>query len=125
MRPTSRPLSLLGLGVLTFAAAGAIALARPGAPVTGGPPTWKEVERLVSEQKFEEAAASAGKIREAARAAGNEANEAKALVREVQLRTALHGYETSVRFLKDQPWPKGLLPRTTLRLFYAIAHDRA
>src|SRR5450830_553814 len=119
MRPTSRPLSLLGLGALTFAAAGAIALARPGAPVTGGPPTWKEVERLVSEQKFEEAAASAGKIREAARAAGNEANEAKALVREVQLRTALHGYETSVRFLKDQPWPKGLLPRTTLRLFYA------
>jgi len=119
MRPTSRPLSLLGLGALTFAAAGAIALTRPGAPVTGGPPTWKEVERLVSEQKFEEAAASAGKIREAARAAGNEANEAKALVREVQLRTALHGYETSVRFLKDQPWPKGLLPRTTLRLFYA------
>ncbi len=119
MRPTSRPLSLLGLGALTFAAAGAIALARPGALVTGGPPTWKEVERLVSEQKFEEAAASAGKIREAARAAGNEANEAKALVREVQLRTALHGYETSVRFLKDQPWPKGLLPRTTLRLFYA------
>ncbi len=63
--------------------------------------------------------AMAGKIREAARASGDEANEAKALVREVQLRTALHGYETSVRFLKDQPWPQGLLPRTTLRLFYA------
>jgi uncharacterized protein YfaS (alpha-2-macroglobulin family) len=128
MRPTSRPLSLLGLGALTFAAAGAIALARPGAPVTGGPPTWKEVERLVSEQKFEEAAASAGKIREAARVAGDEANEAKALVREVQLRTALHGYETSVRFLKEQPWPKALLPRTALRLFYAqslVTYGRA
>ena len=77
------------------------------------------MDRLVSEQKFEEAAAAVGKIREAARAAGDETDEAKALVREVQLRTALHGYETSVRFLKDQPWPKGLLPRTTLRLFYA------
>jgi hypothetical protein len=80
---------------------------------------WKDVERLVSEQKFEEAAAAVGKIRETARAAGDEAEEAKGLVREVQLRTALHGYETSVRFLKDQPWPQGLLPRTTLRLFYA------
>ena len=128
MRPTSRPLSLLGLGALTFAAAGAIALARPGAPVTGGPPTWKEVERLVSEQKLEEASQRVAKIREAARVAGDEANEAKALVREVQLRTALHGYETSVRFLKEQPWPKALLPRTALRLFYAqslVTYGRA
>ncbi len=39
----------------------------------------------------------------------------------VQLRTGLHGYETAVRFLKEQPWPEGLLPRTTLELFYAHA----
>ncbi|HEX7527547.1 MAG TPA: MG2 domain-containing protein, partial [Thermoanaerobaculia bacterium] len=119
MRRTPWLLSLLGFGALLLAAGGAIALARPGTHVTGGTPTWKEIERLVSEQKFEEAAGKVGKIREAARASGDEANEAKALVREVQLRTALHGYETSVRFLKDQPWPQSLLPRTTLRLFYA------
>ncbi|HSB63202.1 MAG TPA: alpha-2-macroglobulin family protein [Thermoanaerobaculia bacterium] len=120
MRLTPRRLSFLGLGALTLAAAGAFA--RPFfdvARVTGGAATWKEVERLVSEQKLEEASQRVAKIREAARAAGDEANEAKALVREVQLRTALHGYETSVRFLKDQPWPKALLPRTALRLFYA------
>jgi uncharacterized protein YfaS (alpha-2-macroglobulin family) len=120
MRLAPRRLSLLGLGVVALAAAGA--LARPffdDARVTGGASTWKEVERLVSEQKLEEASKRVAKIREAARAGGDEANEAKALVREVQLRTALHGYETSVRFLKDQPWPKGLLPRTALRLFYA------
>ncbi|HTS03558.1 MAG TPA: alpha-2-macroglobulin family protein [Thermoanaerobaculia bacterium] len=110
---------VLSVAAAFFAAATArVALTFAGGRVTEGDP-WKELEKLVSEQKFEEAAAKAGKIREAARAAGDEANEAKALVREVQLRTALHGYETAVRFLKDQPWPRGLLPRTTLRLFYA------
>ncbi len=122
MRLAPRRLSFLGVGAVALAAAGAIALARPfsdEARVTGGASPWKEVERLVSEQKLEEASQRVAKIREGARLAGDEANEAKALVREVQLRTALHGYETSVRFLKDQPWPKGLLPRTALRLFYA------
>src|SRR5271169_155873 len=122
MRLTPRRLALFGLGAAALAAAGAIALARPfsGEPgVTGGDVTWKEVERLVSEQKLEEASERVARIREAARARGDEGDEAKALVREVQLRTALHGYETSVRFLKDQPWPKALLPRTALRLFYA------
>ncbi|MCM3874919.1 MAG: MG2 domain-containing protein [Thermoanaerobaculia bacterium] len=114
----ARRLALFAAAALLAAGTARMALTFVGARVTGEDP-WKEVERLVSEQKFEEAAGKVGKIREAARAAGDEANEAKALVREVQLRTALHGYETSVRFLKDQPWPKGLLPRTTLRLFYA------
>src|SRR5512140_2940689 len=114
----ARRAALFAAAVLLTAGSARMALPLAPARVTGGDP-WKEVERLVSEQKFEEAAAKAGKIRVAARAAGDEADDARALVREVQLRTALHGYETSVRFLKDQPWPKGLLPRTTLRLFYA------
>jgi uncharacterized protein YfaS (alpha-2-macroglobulin family) len=109
---------LLAAAAALAAGTARVAFTSSGARVTGAG-GWKDVERLVSEQKFEEAAAAAGKIREAARAAGDEADEAKALVREVQLRTALHGYETSVRFLKEQPWPQGLLPRTTLRLFYA------
>ena len=45
--------------------------------------------------------------REAAQKAGDETEWTKALIREVQLRTGLHGYETAVRFLKDQPWPQG------------------
>ncbi|HVO50781.1 MAG TPA: alpha-2-macroglobulin family protein [Thermoanaerobaculia bacterium] len=114
----ARRLALLAAAAVLAAGTARVAFTSAGARVTG-PGTWKDVERLVSEQKFEEAAATVGRIREAARAAGDEADEAKALVREVQLRTALHGYETSVRFLKDQPWPQGLLPRTTLRLFYA------
>ena len=114
----ARRVALFAAAALFAAGSARVAFTFAGARVTG-PATWKDVDRLVSEQKFEEAASAVGKIREAARAAGDEADDAKALVREVQLRTALHGYETSVRFLKDQPWPKGLLPRTTLRLFYA------
>jgi uncharacterized protein YfaS (alpha-2-macroglobulin family) len=82
-------------------------------------PAWKDVERLVNVQKFEEAATAVAKIREATRAAGAEREWARALVEEVQLRTALHGYETSVRFLREQPWPKGFVPHLTLDLFYA------
>ncbi len=82
-------------------------------------PAWKEVDRLEGEQKLEEARAALEGIRKAARAAGNGEEWTKALIREVQLRTALHGYETSVRFLKDEPWPEGALNRAALDLFYA------
>ena len=129
MRPTSRRLRSLGFGALALAAAFAVGgSAFDAARAAAGAAAWKEVERLASEQKLEEASQRVAKLREAARAAGDEADEAKALVREVQLRTALHGYEKSVRFLKDQPWPKGLFPRTALRLFYAqslVTYGRA
>ena len=49
----------------------------------------------------------------------DEAQWTKALIRKVQLETGLHGYETAVRILKDEPWPTGLLSQTTLDLFYA------
>jgi uncharacterized protein YfaS (alpha-2-macroglobulin family) len=86
---------------------------------TQQPPDWAQVDRLVSEQKFEEAARAAEKLRLAAQKAGNRGEWTRALIKEVQLRTGLHGYETAVRFLKEQPWPDGLLNRATLNLFYA------
>ncbi|MGH9399438.1 MAG: alpha-2-macroglobulin family protein, partial [Thermoanaerobaculia bacterium] len=88
-------------------------------PTAAAPSGWKDIDRLVAEQKFEEAANAVARLREAAIRAGNEAEWTKALIREVQLRTGLHGYETAARFLKEQPWPAGLLPRTSLELFYA------
>ncbi len=81
--------------------------------------SWIEVDRLISGQKFAEAAGLVEKILTAAQKAGDQDQWTRALVREVQLRIGLHGYETSVRFLKEQPWPDGLLNRTTLNLFYA------
>src|SRR5262245_2751731 len=90
-------------------------------PPARGQSAWPEVDRLASEQKLEAAAAAVEKIRERARQSNDEPEWTKALVREAQLRMALHGYETAVRFLKDQPWPKGTLSRAALNLFYAHA----
>ncbi len=115
-------------------AVGVVLLALAGVGLAGGkaPPArqasaakssdpWKEIDRLVSEQKLEAAADAVAKLREQAKHAGDEAGLTKALVRETELRTALHGYETAVRFLKDQPWPKGTLSRAALQLYYARA----
>jgi len=81
--------------------------------------TWKDVDALVNDQKFEAAIAEVEKLRQRAQNAGDETEWAKALIREVQLRGALHGYETAVKFLHEQPWPKGALPRAALLLFEA------
>ena len=84
-------------------------------------PNWKEIDRLVSEQKLEEASKAVAAIRAEARGRGDAGEETKALVREVQLREALHGYETAVRFLSEEPWPKTPMAAAVLNLFYADA----
>ena len=76
------------------------------------------VEKLVDEQKFEAAAAECARIREEARKSGDDPLWTWALIKEGQLRTALHGYETAVRFFKEQPWPGSPLERDMLDLFY-------
>jgi uncharacterized protein YfaS (alpha-2-macroglobulin family) len=94
-------------------------------PVKGEPvkpvPSWKDIDRLVDEQKFQ-AALDAVEIRLQAARGGTDDNElTRALVKATQLRTGLHGYETAVRVLREQAWPQSVLARTTLRLFYAHA----
>ncbi len=93
-------------------------------PVLGqgkAPPSWKAIDALVAEQKVESAAQATEARLERAKQTADEAEWTRALVRTVQLRTALHGYETAVRFLREQPWPQGALHRATLNLFYANA----
>ncbi|MCK6680866.1 MAG: MG2 domain-containing protein [Thermoanaerobaculia bacterium] len=82
-------------------------------------PTWTRVDKLIDEQKLEEARKEVEKLRKRARAAGDSGEWTRALVREVQLETALSGFETAVRFLKSEPWPDEPLSRTLLNLFYA------
>jgi uncharacterized protein YfaS (alpha-2-macroglobulin family) len=77
------------------------------------------VEKLVAEQKFEAAAEEAARVREEARRLGDNPLWTWALIKEGQLRTALHGYETAVRFFKEQTWPDSPLERDMLDLFYA------
>ncbi|MCP3161646.1 alpha-2-macroglobulin family protein [Myxococcus qinghaiensis] len=83
--------------------------------------TWKDIDALVSNQKVEVAAQAAEARLNQARNGADESEWTRALIRTVQLRSALHGYETSVRFLREQPWPKGALSRATLNLYYANA----
>jgi uncharacterized protein YfaS (alpha-2-macroglobulin family) len=82
-------------------------------------PDHKRLDQLVSEEKFEEAAKEAARLREEAKKAGDDSGWAWALIKEVQLRIALHGYETSVRFLKEETWPESRIERDMLELFYA------
>lgn len=89
-------------------------------PWTGEQPAaWKEVDALEAEQKYEAAAEKVAELLAAAQARGDSEDVVRAIVRTVQLRTALHGYETSVRFLAETPWPPDLLAQATLNLLQA------
>lgn len=92
---------------------------RPVAPFPAAPADWKEVDRLLDEDKAQAALELATRLRAAAQERGDAADWARGLVREVQLTMALHGYETAVRLLREQPWPQEPLPRAVLDLFYA------
>src|SRR4051812_6329211 len=82
-------------------------------------PAWKNVDKLVAEERIEEASRAVADIRVKAPAAGNEADVTRAIIKEVELREGLHGTETAVRFLKEEPWPTGTLAHLSLELFYA------
>jgi uncharacterized protein YfaS (alpha-2-macroglobulin family) len=119
----------LGAGILLFASSRGSA-PRAGSAAAAAPPSGqssqrgnetsrKTLDKLIDEQKFEEAAKEAVRIREAAKRKGNQTVWTWALIKEAQLRTALHGYETAVRFLKDEAWPESPADRDMLDLYYA------
>ena len=105
-----RPLTLLLLAVL-LAPLAAAAQARPR--------SWKQIDALIDEQKFEEAARATEARLAAARTKGDAPEWTRALIQTVQLRIGLHGYETAVRYLREQPWPPGAVHQAALQLFYA------
>jgi alpha-2-macroglobulin len=118
-------IGLGGLVALLARTGGAAAAPAPQAQATrpgGGTVTpgdgWPEVDRLAGDQRLEAAAKLAGELRAAAEQAGDAAGWTRGLVTEVQLRIALHGYETAVRFLKQQPWPSDARSQAVLSLFY-------
>src|SRR6185503_18342429 len=110
MRHRTRLRSLLALLILLVAAAigGYAASSTPAKPRPAPTPTpaaavpnlkafptpaaaWKEVDRLQQEQKMQAALDLATKLRETAQQKGEKAEWARGLVRETQLRMALHG----------------------------------
>ncbi len=130
---SSRPIVLLAallVVVVSAAALQALTAPDPGTgrspdptpvSISGGeePVSWGDVDRLIAEQKFAAASEVVAAIRDRARAVGDAAEWTRALVEETKLRMALHGYETAVRFLKDEPWPENALSQAVLELYYA------
>lgn len=95
---------------------------KPKVPATMNPTAaWKEIDRLLDEQKLQAAADLLGPLIESSRAAGDEPNWAKALVRQSQVATALGGLETAVEQLKAEEWPPGSPARAAVELYYAHA----
>ncbi len=101
------------------------ALPPPAAPGSASAPdeaakvSWVEIDGLIDERRYQAALERVTGLRERAQQAGDEAEWTRALVREVQLTTGLHGYETSVRHLREMPWPEAPLYRAVLELYYA------
>ncbi len=110
-----RTCALISLSVALLATAPASA--QSPAPAPG----WKEVDQLLSEQKVQAALDATLARLKTASGKSDEAEWARALIRATQLQLGLHGYETAVRFLREQPWPKGVLQRAALDLYYAHA----
>ncbi|MFH1844039.1 MAG: MG2 domain-containing protein, partial [bacterium] len=111
------------IGAVVLLVSGAIS--EPVEPLPGGAHSgdyaadWQAVEVLIADQKLESASDMVAYIRETARKNGHEEPWTRALVEETRLRTALHGYETAVRFLREEPWPEDPLWRAVLELYYA------
>ncbi len=110
---------ILCLGILL--AAQAPKDAKPDSPGWNGDFTegWKQFDQLLKEQKREAASALVEKMLESARAEENDTEWTRCLVRDTVLRISLHGYETAVRFLKEESWPEDLMGSSILNLFYA------
>jgi hypothetical protein len=124
MRPRSRLAAWSAaavLAALVAACAGDVSAAGPAAKPLSSKAMFKEIERLIDEQKLEAAAKKNAELLEAARRSGDEATQARALVKATQLRIALGGYETAVEFLRQQTWPQGATEQAVLSLFYAHA----
>ncbi len=61
---------------------------------------WKQVDKLIEDQKLEEARTLIASIRDVAKQSGNGEEWTETLIKDVQLQIGLHGYETAVRFLR-------------------------
>jgi len=118
---------LVGLSAVLVSTVALHALTTGGPPVDETPVTitgeeavsWTDVDRLISEQKFEAASQAVTAIRDRAKEAGDAKEWTRALVEETKLRMALHGYETAVRFLRTEPWPDDAVSQAVLELYYA------
>ncbi|MBK7858478.1 MAG: hypothetical protein IPJ65_07610 [Archangiaceae bacterium] len=89
--------------------------------VAQSPQSWSDIDKLVNEQKLEAAAKATDARLAAAQKGADDAELARALIKRTQLRIGLGGYETAVKQLKTEAWPKTLIPRAAVQLYWANA----
>ncbi|HWM94449.1 MAG TPA: MG2 domain-containing protein [Thermoanaerobaculia bacterium] len=82
---------------------------------------WKEIDRLISELKLQEAVQRLDELLPALREAGDEEAYARALIRGAQLRAGSAEPGEAVRFLQSQLWPENRRQRAVLSVFFAEA----
>lgn len=125
----------LGLSLIPVAMAALIgcSIALGGPDPAPSPPTvvsqnseevpldWKSVDYLVSEQKFQAAFDLVIQLRDRAVEENDVDAWTRGLVEATQLRIALHGYETAVKELLDNPWPEDPTSHAILDLYTAQA----
>ncbi|MBW2700110.1 MAG: hypothetical protein JRF33_04765 [Deltaproteobacteria bacterium] len=90
--------------------------------------SWKEVKKLLGEQKVQAALKKVEVMLAEAKTKNDGEEQTRCLLNLVQMRSGLHGYEKAVRFLLEQEWPKDLLSQTALNLYHAqglIQYTRA
>ncbi|HSM51632.1 MAG TPA: MG2 domain-containing protein, partial [Thermoanaerobaculia bacterium] len=107
-------LALLSLGLLPLATR---AQNPSGAGAgEGPPPTWKQIESLIADQRFAEALAGVERIQAAASGAERTADWTRALLTRAELRAALGQVETGVEELRRADWPADPASRAALSL---------
>ena len=84
-------------------------------------PEWGKVKKLMNEQKYEAAYKELEGLLKKFREQKDFERITHTLMKMVQLRMSLHGYETAVKFLKGQEWPDGLYSQMVLNLYYAYS----
>lgn len=82
---------------------------------------WKQIDQLVDEQKLQAALVLAVEIQAEAEAGDDTSNHTRALIRRVQLETALSGFQKAVDLLRSEPWPEDSRSRAALELVYATS----
>jgi alpha-2-macroglobulin len=82
-------------------------------------PAWQAIDKLIEEQKRQEARGKLEELRAAAEFSGNFSDWTRALLRDVQLQAALGGIETAVRSLRQARWPEDGFSQLVLELYYA------
>lgn len=80
---------------------------------------WKTITALEKKQQYKAAIPLVEEILTSARDKADGPLWTKALIKRVVLENVLHGYETSIRLLLDNPWPEAASSRALLDLYTA------